>query len=75
MKLNNFIEGLQILQPYYDKPDGYHIGAEHDEFYAYATDKPLTPEHVAKLRELGWFQAEVEDGAPYDPAESWSAYT
>ena len=74
MRLGNFIAGLQTLQPYYDDGDGYHIGAEHDQFYANSTDKPLTPQDVQKMLELGWFQPEQEEGEPYDPAEGWSAF-
>lgn len=75
MKLSNFIKGLKTLQPYYKDGDGYHIGAEHDQFYAYRTERPLTPEDVQKMRDLGWFQPEQEDGAEYDPENGWSAYT
>lgn len=41
MNLKNFIEGINTLRPYYEEPDGYHLGAEHDEIYLYATDRPL----------------------------------
>ncbi len=74
MKLSNFIEGLKTLQPYYEGGDGYHIGAEHDQFYAYITDLPLTTEDVQKMRELGWFQPEQGDDE-YDPEDGWSAFT
>lgn len=75
MKLSNFVEGLKTLQPYYDGGDGYHIGAEHDQFYAYKTERPLTPEDVQKMRDLGWFQPEQDEGAEYDHEEGWSAFT
>ena len=85
MKLNNFIEGLHILQPYYKDPNGYQIGAEHDIFYAYATAKPLPKEAVKRLCEMDWFQPDVEipdedgDGEfrpeHYDPEEGWAAFT
>jgi hypothetical protein len=75
MKLSNFLEGLLTLKPYYDGEDGYHIGAEHDQFYAYATDRPLSAEDIAKMRELGWFQPEAGDGDPYEPEDGWSAFT
>ena len=75
MKLSNFIEGLKVLQSYYEGGDGYHIGAEHDQFYAYQTDRPLTPEDVQKMRDLGWFQPEQADGKEYDPEDGWSAFT
>ncbi|MDB5848249.1 MAG: hypothetical protein JWP29_2001 [Rhodoferax sp.] len=74
MKLSNFIEGLTILRKRFKGEDGFHIGAEHDEFFVYATDEPLSPEEVTKLQELGWSQSEVEDGAPYDPAEGWHTF-
>ena len=78
MDLNSFIEGLKTLKPYYDNGDGYHIGADHDHFYAYATDRPLTPEDVQKMRDLGWFQTgqedEDDDSAAYDPEDGWSAF-
>ena len=80
MKLSNFIEGLKILQPYYDDGDGYHIGAEHDQFYAYATNRPLTPEDQKKMCDLDWFQPESgfsseSEGINYDPDDGWSAFT
>jgi len=74
MRLNKFIEGLNTLRPYYKDGDGHHIGAEHDEFYCYKTERPLTPEDVQKMRDLGWFQPDQEDDAEYDPEKSWSAY-
>jgi hypothetical protein len=75
VNLANFIEGLRILQPYYAKPDGYHIGAEHDQFYAYATEKPLSPDDVKRMRDLGWFQPDEDDEPTYDPRDGWSAFT
>ena len=75
MNLKNFLGGLTVLVKYYDNPDGYHIGSEHDQFFAYATDKPLEPDDVAKMREFGWFQSETEEGAEYDPSDGWAAST
>jgi len=79
MKLSKFIEGLKTLQPYYKDGDGYHIGAEHDQFYAYATERPLTTEDVQKMCALGWFQDEEggisEDGGEYYPDSGWSCFT
>jgi len=48
MRLNNFIEGLTTLLPYYDDPNGHHIGAERDQIFAYATDRPLPGPDFAK---------------------------
>lgn len=74
MNLRNFMAGLEILRPYFDDPDGYHLGAEHDQIFVFATDQPVSDEDVAKLRELGWIQPDLGEDAPYDPAESWSAF-
>jgi len=80
LKTKNIIEGLQILLPFYDNQDGFHNGAEHDAFYAYATEKPLTDEALGKMIALGWFQ---EDVAPtdhdfsksdYSPDDGWTCY-
>lgn len=78
MKLSNFIEGLKTLQPYYNGADGYHISAEHDQFYCHKTDKQLTSEDVQKMVTLGWFQPECgidADGGEYDAENGWSAFT
>lgn len=78
MKLSNFVEGLKVLQPYYINGDGYHIGAEHDQFYAYKTDIPLTEKDQKRMVELGWFQPESgmsEYNEDYDPENGWSAFT
>lgn len=79
MKLNAFIDGLNILRTHFEDGDGFHIGAEHDQFYVYKTDTPLDSGEVGMLRDLGWFQPEVEedengDAGPYDPEEGWSAW-
>ena len=75
MKLSDFIDGLTILRPYYNDSDGYHIGAEHDQFFAYMTDRPLSDEDVNKMRELGWFQPDTGEGNGYYPEDGWSAFT
>lgn len=75
MSLSSFIAALETAAPYYDNRDGYHIGAEHDQFYLYATDRPMSDEDVEKMRSLGWFQPGIADDEPYDPAESWSTFT
>lgn len=66
--------GLQILIPKFKDPTGYHLGAEHDEFYVWATDDPLTPEEVAELRELGWLQRDVRDASVYDSEQGWMVF-
>ena len=74
MNLKNLMAGLNLLLPYYDDPDGYNIGAEHDIFYAYATDEVLPDEVAAKMFGLGWVQPDGEDEV-YCSTESWAAYT
>lgn len=75
MKLSDFINGLKVLQPYYTHK--YCLGAEHEIFYAYATDKPLSSEDVKKMIKYGWHQ-ETDDGEfseeNYDSDESWCAF-
>lgn len=74
MNLGNFIRGLTIIQKYYDNPEGYHIGAEHDQFYAYTTDRRVSDEDFSMLKELMWFQVGVEDEDVYESNAAWSAY-
>ncbi len=84
MKLSDFIEGLNTLKPYYKK-DGYYIGAEHDQFHAYATERPLSQEDIVKMRRLGWFQPECDADSDdesdheliseYDPEDGWTCFT
>lgn len=80
MRTNDIIEGLQILQKYRDKPDGYSVGAEHDILYAYETDRPVEVEDLKRLIELGWFQEDVDCGDDkfsiehYQSDEGWAAF-
>ena len=74
MNLKNFTEGVSIIRAFYDDPDGYHIGAEHDQLYLYATDRPMDEASVAKLKELGWFQPDSTDDDAYSPEDGWSAF-
>ena len=73
MKLSDVIKGVMILRPYYNDPDGYNMGAEHDMMFMFATDKPLPDDDVCKMHDLGWFQENVPKGC-YSPEESWSAH-
>ena len=79
MDMKNFIAGVNILLPFYDKPDGYHLGAEHDVIYLYATNKPLPEAKVAEMIELGFAQEcwPVVDGerkGEYSADDGWYAY-
>jgi len=81
---DKFIAGLLILGKYYNKPDGYHLGAEHDIIYVYTTDRPIDNEDDLKqLYLLGFHQDEVKAAynlpvdqkyTTYDPKEGWSIY-
>lgn len=76
MNLKQFLVGVQIIRQYYHDPDGYHLDADHDVIYMYATDRPITPEHVAELLDLGWFQPDqCEEEYVYDSYSGWQAYT
>ncbi|MGG5810990.1 hypothetical protein [Falsiroseomonas sp. CW058] len=74
MNLGEVSEGISILRGYFDEPDGHHIGAEHDQIFIFRTDRPVSEGDVARLRDLGWFQPDIEEDAPYDPEEPWCAF-
>lgn len=79
MQTKKLIEGLQILQKYYDDQEDYHSGVEHDILYAYATDKPVSEADLKRLEELGWHQPEAEEddkgnNGSYNPEEGWAAF-
>lgn len=81
MQLFDFRKGLEILSQHFDNPSGFHIGAEHDAFYVYPTDRQMNPENILKMIELGWFQEHDERDynnsfslKDYRPTESWCAY-
>jgi len=76
MNTADFIRGLDILMDYYDKRDSYHLGAEHDVIYAYATDRPLSPGDLQRVIDFGFHQEGVEtfEAKHYDPSEGWAAY-
>lgn len=76
----NVIEGLTILQKYYEEKPGYNIGADHDVIYACNTTRPVEESDVQRLVELGWFQRHAEydeefTASNYDPECSWWAFT
>lgn len=54
MKRTKFLLGLNILSKYYNGGNEYTMGAEHDQIYAYATDRPLSEEDWYKLTGYGW---------------------
>jgi hypothetical protein len=78
MKFTELTQAISILSPYYDDPDGYHVGAEHDQIYLYATDRALAPEDVIRMLALGWFQesgATDDEPEAYDAEEGWQSFT
>ncbi len=82
MNLRDFKAGVEIISRYYNDPDGYHIGAEHDVFYMYQTNKPISKHDLEALIKHGLFQEEVKyensdefQAADYDPEEGWTCYT
>ncbi len=81
MDLADFREGLDILSQYYENPDGYHLGAEHDQIYLYATEKPLALHHIKRMVDLGWWQEYDRDDpnadfmiTDYRPDEGWTTF-
>lgn len=76
MKMSEVIQGLQILQKYFDE-NSYNVMAEHDQIYVARTDKPLNSEDLIRVFELGWIQEDVEEdenGNLYDPELGWTAF-
>lgn len=74
MALSKFMEGLNTLRPYYDDPEGRHVGAANDLVFAWATDKRMSKDDAAKMFALGWFQS-CGRGASYDPKDGWNFHT
>lgn len=52
----------------------YGMSKETDIIYFYTTDIELELLDIETLRELGFFQPEVNDGEPYNPTEGWAAH-
>lgn len=80
MRTKDIIEGLTILQKYRENPDGFHCGAEHDVFYAYATDQRLDDADLARMIELGWTQERDDYDEEfavkhYNEDEGWQCFT
>ena len=82
MSTGNLIEGLLILQPFYDKPNGFNTGANHDVIYAYATSTKLNEKIIQAMINLGWHQEHDERDygedfklEDYRQDESWYFYT
>ena len=74
MNLKEFREVLDILTPYYKDQAGYHLGADHDVIYLYATDSPVSESDVKKLFELGAGQEGIDGFEDYDPEEGWYVF-
>lgn len=75
MRTIDIIEGLTILQKYRTSQQGFDVGAEHDELFAYATDLPLSVDDLARMRELGWRQTNWgNNNRDYDVSEGWGCY-
>ena len=77
MKLDRLIDGLVLLQRYYDDPKGPHTVAWTNEIHMYPTDRPLTRKDFKKMRMLGWIQANRSGGSEdvYCPNSTWVALT
>jgi len=79
MGAKNLVEGLQTLMPYYDHPDGFNAGAEHDAIYAYATDRPLSKQDIERMIDLNWVQERDDydrdfSADDYNQYEGWVKY-
>lgn len=70
------VVGINILLTYYDKPDGYHCSAAHEEIYMYPTNRPLSSEDVQLMLKNSWFQSEgiSQDEGEYNPEDGWTTF-
>ena len=74
MTTQNIIAGLQLTQLYRNRKDTFATGADHDVIYIYATDRPLSEEHVNTMIDLGFhqeFHGAEFTSMDYRPDESW----
>jgi hypothetical protein len=60
MRTIDIVAGINILLPYYDKPDGCFLWCGYDELRMDATNRPLTPEDIDKMIKLEWIQDHEE---------------
>jgi hypothetical protein len=79
MKTRDIIKGIEILEKYRQKQDGFDISAEHDVIYCSATDSEVSEADLIVLIELGWFQEGVYGEndfslSEYDLEEPWTCY-
>ena len=80
MKTKHLIEGLQILQPYYQRDDVDTTFSKHKMLFVRYTDFPLDKFDVKKMVKLGWLQEhfieryETFTASDYRPGEHWCAY-
>lgn len=75
MQFNDFIEGCQILNKYYNG-NVYPMSPSRDEIYFEPTKIPIEKSDFLRLIELGWIQEDVEeDSTEYIPNSYWIAYT
>jgi hypothetical protein len=75
--IRNLVDGINILRQYYDNPDGYYVGADHDEIYLYCTDRPVSKEHFDLLTAMEWHQYSIGcDNQNYVTfVTGWGIYT
>lgn len=74
--LNKVIEGLQILDCYYDEKAN-PMKARQDQIWMDVTDFPVKPEDAQKMIDLGWLQPEntkLSSADQYDPDDYWLIY-
>lgn len=75
MQFNDFIEGCQILNKYYNG-NAYPMNPSRDEIYFEPTKIPIEKDDFLRLIKLGWVQEDgEEDTSEYIPDSYWIAYT
>lgn len=71
MIISNVHDGLTILRPYFEGDSQYQVLCETGVLFVAATHTIITPEDVAKLRQLRWYQWFLGPDAPYDKTHNW----
>jgi hypothetical protein len=75
-KIQQMIEGLTILNKYYDNPNLDYVVFYKGFIYTYKTDKAVSNDDLEKLIELGFYQNHIHyiasfSASDYSDKEYW----
>lgn len=65
MNGNNFLQGLETLDEYYDHKEGIRFQVEDGAFIALKPDRPVPKGDFDKLKRLGWYWLKSGDWVAY----------